>query len=98
MENYTNAAVCEMQKKRVSVLLFLESENYDREFYTGFFLGELNFTTEKERNQNRRNVENGAYRFIKKHTELFVNLRCVKLTGTTASIYVAEGNDERFRP
>ena len=88
-ELHPTPAVCGMPKEK-SKRFILESENYDREFYTGF-LGELNFTTEKERNQNRRNVENGAYRFIKKHTELFVNLRCVKLTGTTASIYVGGG-------
>jgi isochorismate synthase len=82
-------AVCGLPKES-SKSFILENENYDREFYTGF-LGELNFTSEKKRNSNSRNVENGAYRAIKKSTELFVNLRCIQIVDALAFIYVGGG-------
>lgn len=53
----------------------LENENYDRGFYTGF-LGELN-------------LKNKQSKIIK--SSLFVNLRCMKITNTTASIFVGGG-------
>lgn len=82
-------AVCGLPKES-SKHFILENENYDREFYTGF-LGELNFTSEKNRNSNTRNTENGAYRFIKKTTELYVNLRCIQVMNDKSYIYVGGG-------
>jgi isochorismate synthase len=52
-----------------------QNENYNREFYTGF-LGELNINDSKKE--------------LKK-TNLFVNLRCMKIENNTASIYVGGG-------
>lgn len=68
----------------------ITNENYDREYYSGF-LGELNFKTSKQRNTNRRNVENNAYTSIKNSSALFVNLRCMQLKDQEAIIYVGGG-------
>ena len=82
-------AVCGLPKE-VTKQFILENENYNREFYTGF-LGELNLKEEKSRNTNRRNVENNAYGSIKTVSNLYVNLRCMQLTDTTASLYIGGG-------
>jgi len=82
-------AVCGLPKN-VTKQFILENENYNREFYTGF-LGELNLKEEKSRNTNRRNVENNAYGSIKTVSNLYVNLRCMQLTDTKASLYVGGG-------
>lgn len=59
-----------------------ENELYDREFYTGF-LGELNFTSE--------NTET-------KKTQLFVNLRCMKIEGNTANLFIGGGITKDSNP
>lgn len=82
-------AVCGLPKEE-SENFIMEHEKYNRAFYTGF-LGELNLTSETKRNFNKRNVENSAYRSIKKSTELFVNLRCLKIVDDMAFIYVGGG-------
>ena len=56
-----------------------------------FFLGELNFKTEKKRNGNRRNQENQQFSAILKQTSLYVNLRCMKLKDGDARIYIGGG-------
>lgn len=68
----------------------LENEHYDRSFYTGF-LGELNIKRETTRSRSRRNVENLAYRSIKKNTHLFVNLRCMEHTAAGTHVYIGGG-------
>jgi isochorismate synthase len=68
----------------------LKNESYDRTFYTGF-LGELNFKNELSRNRNKRNQENSVYKSIVITSELFVNLRCMELQKTKATIYVGGG-------
>lgn len=68
----------------------LENEGYDRSFYTGF-LGELNIKRERTRSKTRRNVENLAYRSIKKKTHLFVNLRCMEQTAKGVHVYIGGG-------
>ena len=68
----------------------LNHERYSRAYYTGF-LGELNLKTEKKRASTRRNVENLAYGAIKKHTHLFVNLRCMEVDASGAQLYVGGG-------
>ncbi|QNM87069.1 chorismate-binding protein [Polaribacter pectinis] len=52
-----------------------KNESYNREFYTGF-LGELNI-----KNSNTKSI----------NSNLFVNLRCMKIEGNVASIYVGGG-------
>jgi isochorismate synthase len=82
-------AVCGFSKEKAKQFI-LESENYDREYYTGF-LGELNFKKKKSRNSNRQNVEKNAYASIKNITNLFVNLRCMQLNRNEVTIYVGGG-------
>ncbi|MBL7887253.1 MAG: chorismate-binding protein [Flavobacterium sp.] len=59
-----------------------ENENYDREFYTGF-LGELN-------------VDFTTYKTT--NSDLFVNLRCMKLEDQLASVYVGCGITKDSQP
>lgn len=82
-------AVCGIPKK-ASKNFILANETYDREFYTGF-LGELNMKVKKERMRGRGNQENKAYAAIKKQSNLFVNLRCMKLQNGKANLYMGGG-------
>lgn len=82
-------AVCGFPKTEAKKFI-LDNENYDREFYTGF-LGELNVEKNLTRNQNRRNIENNAYSSVKKVSNLYVNLRCMKLEDHKARVFVGGG-------
>ena len=68
----------------------LDNEHYNREFYSGF-LGELNKETKIEPRIGTRNIENRAYTFNKRSTNLFVNLRCMQLNNNQAILYVGGG-------
>ncbi|MEZ0004776.1 isochorismate synthase [Flavobacterium sp. 28YEA47A] len=61
--------------KEASRKFILENEGYDREYYSGF-LGELNRDFAKDMQHN---------------SDLFVNLRCMKLQETTANLYIGCG-------
>lgn len=76
--------------KETARSFILKEEPGDREFYTGF-LGELNLVWERLRSKNRRNIENRAYRTLRRNSSLYVNLRCMKLEGALAKIYVGGG-------
>ncbi|WP_299213468.1 chorismate-binding protein [uncultured Dokdonia sp.] len=82
-------AVCGLPVEEAKTFI-IEYENYDRSYYTGF-LGELNLKSETNRSKTRRNVENLAYRSVKKNTHLFVNLRCMESTSTGTQVYVGGG-------
>lgn len=82
-------AVCGLPREKARNWI-LREEGYDREFYTGF-LGELNLQQVRERSGNRRNVENQAYVMVKKHSNLFVNLRCMKIEGSKARLFIGGG-------
>ncbi|UWX56132.1 chorismate-binding protein [Maribacter litopenaei] len=82
-------AVCGIPKEKAKTFI-LENEQYDRMFYTGY-LGELNLRSGVERNTNPRNKENGVYRSILNSTELFVNLRCMKLDDPLATLFIGGG-------
>jgi isochorismate synthase len=82
-------AVCGLPKEKAKAFI-LSEENYDREFYTGF-LGELNLHTNRQRTRNRKNVENLAYRAVKKETDLYVNLRCMKIEDNKAVLFIGGG-------
>lgn len=82
-------AVCGFPKNSAKDFI-LENENYDRTYYTGF-LGELNLKHFTTRNSNRRNVENNAYRSIKRISNFYVNLRCTQIKDGKAYIYVGGG-------
>ena len=51
----------------------------------------MNLKTSKIRNTNRRNVENNAYAVVRKHSNFYVNLRCMQLKDEKAMIYVGGG-------
>lgn len=89
-------AVCGFPKEAAKRFI-LQNENYNREFYTGY-LGELNFQEIKNRNVNRRNVENRAYTSVKRVSDLYVNLRCMKVNGNQAFIFVGGGITKDSNP
>lgn len=74
-----------------------DNETYDRKFYTGFF-GEVNMKSVSVRNSNRKNIENYAYNRVLNKTTLFVNLRCMKITTSTYSIFVGAGITKDSNP
>lgn len=76
--------------KETARSFILKEEPHDREFYSGF-LGELNLVQESLRSRSRRNVENRAYKTVRKNSSLYVNLRCMKLEGAMAKVYVGGG-------
>ncbi|SDB41128.1 isochorismate synthase [Flavobacteriaceae bacterium MAR_2010_188] len=82
-------AVCGVPRDLAKKFIF-ENENYNREFYTGF-LGELNLSTSKNRKTVRRNIENRAFFTDTFQTDLYVNLRCMKIVDGNASIFVGGG-------
>lgn len=82
-------AVCGLPKEKAKEFI-LSEENYNREFYTGF-LGEINLQTTRSRARTRRNVENLAYKSIKKETSLYVNLRCMKIEDDFVMLYIGGG-------
>lgn len=82
-------AVCGFPKQSAKKFI-LTHEPYNREFYAGF-LGQLNINEKRVRRANRRNVENQAYTRTDKKTELFVNLRCLKLENKQCNLYVGGG-------
>ena len=82
-------AVCGMPLQP-ALKFIAANENYDREYYAGF-LGELNFGCEIKRTSNNSDRENESAGTIKTVTELFVNLRCMKMANGKAAIYVGGG-------
>lgn len=89
-------AVCGFPK--INAMQFiLDNEHYNREFYSGF-LGELNKETKMQPRAGRRNVENRAYGFNKRSTNLFVNLRCMQLQDAKAVLYVGGGVTKDSNP
>ena len=82
-------AVCGFPKEKAREFI-LGNEYSDREFYSGF-LGEINLKQEVKRNSNRRNQENQAYASILKQSQIFVNLRCMKLVEGEAEIFIGGG-------
>lgn len=61
--------------KEKAKAFILKNENYDREYYSGF-LGELNIDLATFRTQQ---------------SDLFVNLRCMKIIGDTAELFIGCG-------
>lgn len=89
-------AVCGLSKTPAKAFI-LKHENYKREFYTGF-LGELNFDYKVAPRSGRRNIENRAYAITRKSTQLYVNLRCMKIENQQAIIYVGGGITQSSDP
>lgn len=82
-------AVCGLPKQN-ALKFILKNEAHSRKFYSGY-LGELNMKTEHKRNSNKRNQENQQFSSISKKTDLFVNLRCMKLKDGNARVFVGGG-------
>jgi len=89
-------AVCGMPKLETKKFI-QETEKYNRDFYTGF-LGELNIEITVAPRSSKKNIENRAYAFNKKSTQLYVNLRCMQLQGKHANIFVGGGITETSNP
>jgi isochorismate synthase len=87
-------AVCGLPKEKAKQFI-LENENYNREFYTGF-LGELNFTNTRKR--NIKNIENQAYNLNQTSSDLFVNLRCMKINNEKINLYIGGGITKDSNP
>ena len=51
----------------------------------------MNIKEKVQRSSNRKNRENQAYLSVVKQTNLFVNLRCLKLEEDQAILYVGGG-------
>ncbi len=88
-ELHPTPAICGMPKEK-ALTFILKNENYKREFYSGF-LGELNLKTQTQRSSNLHNQENQQFVSISKKSDLYVNLRCMKLKGGNARIFVGGG-------
>ena len=82
-------AVCGLPKQK-ALQFILENEDRSREFYSGY-LGELNMKSETRRSSNLRNQENQQFAAISRKTELYVNLRCMKLKEGNARIFIGGG-------
>jgi len=82
-------AVCGTPRK-IALEYILDKESYDREFYTGFF-GELNIPIASTFRNSKKNIENRAYRRNQKSSHLAVNLRCMKLDNSLATLYGGGG-------
>lgn len=89
-------AVCGMPKQEAKKFI-LENEGYNRDFYTGF-LGELNLENTLTPRSSKRNIENRAYTFTQKSTQLYVNLRCMQVQGKNAHIFVGGGITKTSNP
>lgn len=82
-------AVCGLPREK-ALDFIIKSESISREFYSGF-LGELNRRTESRRSSNKRNQENQQFSSISIKSDLYVNLRCMKLKDGNARIFVGGG-------
>ena len=89
-------AVCGMPKPTAKRFI-IENENYNREFYTGY-LGELNFEQKSGPSSKLRNIENQAYTYSKRSTQLYVNLRCMQIRNNEAYIYIGGGITKTSNP
>lgn len=89
-------AVCGSPKEK-ALAFILENEGYQRDYYSGF-LGTLNMTTTVNRNTNKRNTENNAYKSQRTYSKLFVNLRCFQIENNKAHLYVGGGITKNSNP
>ncbi len=89
-------AVCGLPKEEAKKFI-LKHEHYNREFYSGF-LGELNLETKVAPRSGKRNIENRAYTLTRKSTQLYVNLRCMQLNKSEATVYVGGGITKTSQP
>jgi len=89
-------AVCGVPKNEAKNFI-LKHESYNREFYTGF-LGELNLKEKRSRQSTRHNAEYDAFSTPVAVSNLYVNLRCMKLISNEATLYVGGGITKASNP
>ena len=89
-------AVCGLPRQKAMEFI-LNNEGYDRQYYTGF-LGEINLRQSVSRSRNTRNVEEMAYRRVRKETDLYVNLRCMKMDTGKATLFIGGGITDKSDP
>lgn len=89
-------AICGFPTEAAKAFILVE-EGYDRKFYTGY-LGTLNERVETARNRNRKNQENSAYKSVRTHSELYVNLRCMEFADHKKILYMGGGITKDSNP
>jgi isochorismate synthase len=90
------SAVCGLPQSKAKT--FIEDyEGYNREYYSGF-LGELNMKTLIKRKRQSLNQEQLAIKSIKTVSDLYVNLRCMKVYDEYIEIFVGGGITEDSEP
>lgn len=95
-ELHPTPAVCGLPKEKAYEFL-IANENYERQFYTGYF-GELNMLHKTQRSSRTRNQENQAYKSIGRSSNLYVNLRCLSYKDGEINIYVGGGITKVSKP
>lgn len=89
-------AVCGFPKE-ASKEFILENEGYDRAFYAGF-LGELNMRINPDIILNMKNKEDFNFGKRLDDSDLYVNLRCMKIEDKKVSLFVGCGITEASNP
>mgnify|MGYP001078578268 CR=1 FL=1 len=89
LDLHPTPAVCGLPTEKAKNYI-LENEQYKREFYAGF-LGEINLPKEKNRSRSNRNQETLAIKHRRAETNLYVNLRCMKIKDRKAQLFVGGG-------
>lgn len=89
LDLHPTPAVCGLPTEKAKAYI-IENEKYNREFYAGF-LGEINLPKEKTRSRSSRNQETLAIKQRRAETNLYVNLRCMKIKENTAQLFVGGG-------
>lgn len=82
-------AVCGLPTQKAKEYI-LQNEHYNRSFYTGF-LGEIQLPKEKSRSNSKRNQEALAIKQLSRETNLYVNLRCMKVEDNYCKLFVGGG-------
>jgi isochorismate synthase len=90
------SAVCGLPQSKAKAFI-QDYEGYDREYYSGF-LGELNMKTLIRRRKQSLNEEQLAIKSIKTISDLYVNLRCMKVYEEYVEIFVGGGITEESEP
>ncbi len=86
---HPTSAVCGLPQSKARSFI-LDNENDNREYYSGF-LGELNVKTQVSRRKRSLNQEQLAIKSIKTVSDLYVNLRCMKVYDDYIEIFVGGG-------
>jgi len=86
---HPTSAVCGLPQAKASSFI-KNYEHYNREYYSGF-LGELNVKKQVSRRRRSLNQEQLAIKSIKTVSDLYVNLRCMKVCDEHIELFVGGG-------